>query len=317
MRRFAERLLGRGTATPPESDPRATVVRYRTLDGRTESLVPWPGERMCLLLRADHRRDPAVLARILEAVDAGHRYYAETVGRLPTPDRRHADRDVIAEVLTTCGAGCSLLGASGMEIMRPYFDVLYRGVKIDGVYDQLPFYELGRNFWFWSDQLAFRAPDIDPVVTGYAVWMRFRAIDATGLPGGPFNGRPYDAFRADVAELVHHYEADTAATFAGTLARNFSPWGYSGTDLWASMMMQLTDRHGGQEFVARFWRRALEAPVARDTASAVSNWVRIASSAAGVDLGAVFYDRWGFPRPDGRVGRRLPAELVPEPARPA
>ncbi|HYA00751.1 MAG TPA: hypothetical protein VEK76_10430 [Candidatus Binatia bacterium] len=309
---FLERLRRPGSGAG-EVTPENGLVGYSSFDGHRLALRPWPGERVCLLLRPDRDRDPAVLARILEALDAAHRYYAETSGRLPAPDRRFEGRDVIAEVGTTCGAGCSLIGASGMEIMRPYFDVLYQGVEREGAYDQLPFYELGRNFWFWSDQLAFKAPQVDPVVTGYAVWMRFRSIRAGGLPGGPFRELAFDRFQTEVEGLVGHYEAHPEATFFDTLGRGHCPWGYGGTDLWASLMMQLARRHGDQEFVTRFWHLAAQVPAAADTAGAVTNWVRLASAAAGTDLSPVFYDRWGFPRPDGRVSRRLPAEAVPEP----
>ena len=77
-----------------------------------------------------------------------------------------------------------------------------------------------------------------------------------------------------------------------------SPGLYGGTDFWASLMTQLADRHGGQTFVQRFWHHADTLPAASSTTDAVTNWVRDASYAACTDLSPVFYDRWGFPRPE-------------------
>jgi hypothetical protein len=42
--------------------------------------------------------------------------------------------------------------------------------------------------------------------------------------------------------------------------------------------------------------------------------VQDASYAACTDLSSVFYVRWGFPRPDGSVTPRPPADTVPEPS---
>jgi hypothetical protein len=190
---------------------------------------------------------------------------------------------------------------------------MYRQIDRHNLYDQIPFYELGRSFWFWSDQLEFKSPDQDPVVTGFAVWMRFRSMNAAGVKGAPFNGTPFSTFRSQVAALAGEYEADPSLTFADTLAMDKSPGMYGGTDFWASLMMQLAKRHGGQTFVRRFWHHAGGAPTASSTTGAVTNWVNNARYAACTSLNPVFYVRWGFPRPNGHVSSRPTATTVPEP----
>jgi len=175
-------------------------------------------------------------------------------------------------------------------------------------------YELGRNFWFWSPQLQFHSPEHDVAVTGFAVWMRFRSMAAAGVRGAPFNGTPFDTFRSQDEGLIGQYEADPSLTFANTLAQDKSPGLYGGADFWASIMMQLAARHGDQEFVERFWHLVGSLPTANSTIDAVTNWVQAASSAACTDLSAVFYSRWGFPRPDGTTAPRPPSGNVPEPA---
>jgi hypothetical protein len=289
-------------------------VLYTAIDGHTETLIPWQGEHISVLVEPGVNRDPRVMGKLVRALDHAWEYYATTTGRTPATAHSLNGRDEIAEVTSTCGAGCTYLGATGTEIETYWFESLYRQIAERDLYDQVPFYELGRSFWFWSPQLQFQAPDQDPVVTGFAVLMRFRSMEAAHVKGAPFNGiTPFDQFASQVRALAGQYEADPSLTFAETLAQDKSPGLYGGTDFWASLMMQLAERHGGQSFVERFFHHASELPVAFSTAEAVTNWVNDASYAACVDLGPVFYERWGFPRPDGTVAPRPAASAVAEP----
>ena len=288
-------------------------VSYTDFDGHAETLVPWQGEKVVVLTDPRTARDPDVMTRLVGALDRAYGYYADTTGRTPALNKSLNGRDTVAEVPHTCGAGCGYLGSTGIEVQTDYFESMYREVAQNDRYSQIPFYELGRNFWFWSPQLEFKPPEQDPVITGFAVWMRFRSMAAAGVNGAPFNGVPFSTFASQVAGLASQYEADPSLTFAQTLAQGKSPGAYGGTDFWASLMMQLARRHGGQEFVTQFWHSVAYLPAATSTAGAVANWVKAASYAAGVDLKPVFYQRWGFPRPDGSVTERPPASAVPEP----
>jgi serralysin len=288
-------------------------IVYTAFDGHTETLVPWQGRNVSVLVEPGVARDPKVMGRLGKALDRAWDYYATTTGHLPATANSLNGRTEVAEVSTTCGAGCGYLGATGVEIQTTYFEKLYRQIAEHKLYDQIPFYEFGRNFWFWSPELQFHPPDQDPVVSGYAVWMRFRSMAAAHVKGAPFNGTPFRTFASQVETLAGQYEADPSLTFADTLAQNRSPGLYNGTDFWASLMTQLTDRHGGQRFVARFWHHVDSLPAATSTTDAVTNWVQNASYAACTDLSSVFYDRWGFPRPDGSVTQRPAASAVPEP----
>ena len=288
-------------------------VLYTAIDGHTETLTPWQGEHVSVLVEPGVARSRGAMTRLVRALDRAWGYYEETTGRVPAVAHSLNGRDEIAEVTSTCGAGCTYIGATGTEILTSYFESMYQEIAQHNLYDQIPFYELGRSFWFWSPQLQFQPPDQDPVVTGFAVWMRFRSMAAAHVQGAPFNGTPFDTFLSQEVALASEYEADPSLTFADTLAVDQSPGLYGGTDFWASLMMQLAARHGGQEFVQRFWHHAFDLPAASSTTDAVTNWVNDASYAACTNLGPVFYDRWGFPRPDGTVTPRPPADTVPEP----
>jgi hypothetical protein len=290
------------------------AVSYTAFDGHTETLVPWQGTNVSVLVEPGPARDEAVMAKLVGALDRAWSYYRDTTGRIPADAHSLNGRDMIAEVSSTCGAGCGYLGFTGIEVATPYFETMYTNIATSDLYDQIPFYELGRNFWFWTSQLAFQPPEQDPVVTGFAVWMRFESMSAAGVEGAPFNGRSFSTFQAEVADLASEYESDPSLTFADTLAQAKSPGLYGGTDFWASLMMQLAARHGGQQFIERFWQAVDELPAATSTAGSVANWEAAASSAACAELADVFYLRWGFPRPDGTVSARESADAVAEPA---
>lgn len=288
-------------------------ISYTAFDGHTETLVPWQGERVTMLVAPGTPRDAAVMARLISALDRGYGFYTEATGREPGTSHSLNGRDEVAEVTGTCGAGCGQIGSTGIEILGQYFESMYQQVAQNDLYDQTPFYELGRNFWFWTPQLAFKGPDQDPVITGYAVWMRFQAMTAAGVFGAPFGGKPFHTFASEVAALAGQYESDPSLSFAGTLAQNKSPGAYGGTDFWASLMTQLASRHGPTTFTKRFWAKASTLPATSSTAGAVTNWVQAASYAACADLRPVFYTRWGFPRADGSVTQRPSAQTVAEP----
>jgi serralysin len=288
-------------------------ISYTAIDGHTETLTPWQRRHVSVLVESGVTRNPEVMTKLVHALDRAWNYYRATTGRTPGVAHSLNGRDEVAEVSSTCGAGCTYIGATGTEILTSYFESMYKQIAQSDTFDQVPFYEFGRSFWFWSPQLQFHSPDQDPVVTGFAVWMRFRSMSAARVQGAPFNGTPFATFESQVAALAGQYEANPSLTFAETLAQDRSPGLYGGTDFWASLMMQLAHRHGGQTFVKRFWQHAGELPAASSTTGAVTNWVQDANYAACTDLSSVFYVRWGFPRPDGSVSKRPVASAVPEP----
>jgi hypothetical protein len=318
----AVNFSGRSIPCRATSDPvtQLAPITYTAQDGHQETLVPWQGRYVTVLVEQSPARDPTVMTELVDALDRAWHYYSVTTGQTPGSDRFMLNgRDEIAEVDSlnppnSCGgAACSYLGEDGTEILTQFFESGYQEIAQHNLFDQALFYELGRTFWFWSPQLQFQAPDQDPVVTGFAVLMRFESMAAAGVSGAPFGSTPFPQFEAGVMALAHEYEANTSFTFAQTLAQDKSPGAYSGTDFWASLMMLLAKRHCGQTFFDVFFHHAGALSAASSTAGAVTNWLNDADYASGADLSSVFYNRWGFPHPDGQVNERSPASSVPEP----
>lgn len=282
--------LGTAQASAPQ-------VAYTTFQGETRWLYAYPGRRLVLLL-PDPYRDPAVVQRILSALDAAYDFYATATGATPKPLKTWEGRATLAVVDATCGAGCGYLGATGIELTRDTFEVLYQGVLTRNQFDQVPFYELGRNFWFYGDPLEYLTPHAQPVTTGYAVGMRFLAMEAAGVAGGPFRGVEFTGFRQEVESLVDRYRSDPSLNWANTLAVNRAPansLGLGATDLFASFVLRLRRDYGGPEFVGRLWRAAGARPKALNTQAAVDNFVVASSVAAGRNLLGLFRNEWRWP----------------------
>ena len=275
-------------------------IDYESFDGLNLTLYPYQGEHVALLVPSP-TLDASVLAQIAAAFDAAYGFYADATGQEPIPYRHLNGKTTIAVVPSTCGgmgAGCAYLGFTGIEITNSSFDILYTGVSERNEYDQVVFYELGRNFWFYGDALEDHGPDNSgAITTGYAVFMRFMAMDAAGVTPGPFNQWEFAYFRAEVEGLLDRYLADPSLNWNNTLRAGVAPSnpiGLGATDLFASFLFELRSRYGGS-FVAALWHEAAGLSAAQTTQHAVDNFVATASAAAGEDLTALFRDEWRWP----------------------
>jgi hypothetical protein len=292
-------------------------VSYTAFDGHTETLTPWEGAKVAVLVEPGVTRSATVISNMVCALDKAWNYYQKTTGKTPTAIRTTNGRTDVAEVSSTCGAGCTFSGGAGTEIQTTYFEYGYNEIANYNLYDQIPFYEFGRSFWFWTDQSQYSDPCThpDPPATGFAVWMRFRSMKAAGVQGAPFGTTTFNTFQSQVRGLEGIYDANPSDTFAGTLCADQSPGMYGGSDFWASIMMKLASLYGNQRFVARFWHHLSLLPAATSTPTAISNWLADTNYASCNDLSSVFYQRWGLPQPDGTVVDPRPsASSVPFPS---
>jgi serralysin len=276
------------------------VVPYTSFDGETETLEAWEGRNVALLVPAGSSCSGPQARKMLKALDAAYDYYDGVAGRKPieVPQRMVDGRLTIAWAAKTCegiGAGCGNVGYTGVEMAAPYYDRFCVGVRDKDEYDQVPFYELGRNFWHDTAQLEYKDPDkIGSVTTGYAVAMRFLAMDAAGVKPGPFNGQDFAKFRKSIESAVDDYAADGSLKWDNTLRIYQGPSGRSGPDLAASIFLRLKSVHG-EDFMKRFIAAADALPAAGTTQQAMDNFVTAASGAAQTDLGPIFKNLWAWP----------------------
>lgn len=217
-------------------------------------------------------------------MDSVYGYYRQCTGQDPAIASYINNLSTIADVPSTCGAGCSYIGATGIEILNTYFDIMYNAINSSNQYDQVNFYEFGRNFWFYSSQLQYKNNDL--VVTGFAVFMRFMSMAATGVNGAPFGSWSFATFRANEEGLIDTYLADTTLNWGNTLGagQGVPNSGLGATDLFASFCFRLRRDYGGENFVQKVWKQAGLRPVATTTQDAVDNFFLASCAAANKNL---------------------------------
>ena len=268
---------------------------YISFQGAPLSLFSWQGNKIMLLADTD-TLDSAAMYEWVYKMDTAYNYYSLCTGREPnfnTGGTYINNRSTIAEVQNTCGAGCGYLGTTGIEIQTSYFYNCYNFILTQNLYDQVPFYELGRNFWFYADKLNYQTND--PIATGYAVFMRFMAMEAANVQGAPFNAWTFSQFKNNVIGLLPSYMADTTLNWSNTLGIGQGVPGSSlgATDLFASFCFYLRDNYCGNHWVENVWKKAGQRPNSISTQDAVDNFIIAASQAANQNLTPLFqYWRW-------------------------
>jgi hypothetical protein len=272
-----------------------TPQTYTTFEGTTLNLYKWEGTYTMILSGTD-TLSPGVMTNWINAMDGAYSYYYSCTNQNPIcyTDITCIDgKSTIARVDATCGAGCGYLGWTGIELLEPYFDAFYHALATDEQYNQEPFYEFGRNFWFFSDKLEYLSDD--PVVTGYAVFMRFMSMDYLGLQGADFGSWTFPQFQNKVKELLNTYMADPGLNWGNTLGAGQGIAGsdLGATDLFASFCFYLKENYGGHAWVQNVWKYAGQRPDALTDQDAVDNFIIASSQAANTNLVSLFqYWKW-------------------------
>jgi hypothetical protein len=268
---------------------------YKTFEGDQLTLYSWSGDKI-MLLSALNTLNATTMNNWVSKMDAAYNYYALCTGREPdfyVGATYINNRSTIAQVNSTCGAGCGYLGTTGIEMLSSYFSNMYNSINSQNLYDQVPFYELGRNFWFYDSKLKYQ--NNDPIVTGYAVYMRFMAMEAANVNGAPFNSWTFSEFKNNVVNLLPTYMADNSLNWSNTLGvgAGVPNSNLGATDLFASFCFYLNNTYKEKKWVENVWKYAALRPDANNTQEAVNNFIIASSQAANRNLVSLFtYWKW-------------------------
>uniref|UniRef100_A0A2A3JXS3 Ca2+-binding protein, RTX toxin-related n=1 Tax=Alloyangia mangrovi TaxID=1779329 RepID=A0A2A3JXS3_9RHOB len=250
------------------------------------------GDHVALLtpLEDESRYDDEVLYRIVDATDRGWEFYALLTAQEPGlhPIYSIDGLGTFAVVERTIGAGGGYLGQTGIEMWAdPYFDVyMHDRLRDTGLYDHVPFYELGRNFWFYGAGLG--AIPVD-VATSYAVTMQYYAMDFAGVEGAPFGTLTWPEIRAEILDdLSQYYLQDPTLDWGNTIEINAAPdWpeayaDWKGSDLLASLFARMMEDFGIEAY-ARMWQLIGQASYTFNADVAAENFFSAAMEATGID----------------------------------
>lgn len=278
--------------------PFATV--YTTQKGVKLNMYAWPGKTNAFLTKTPDYL-PIYMRKILDAADSTYHYYEMTVGK---DTSLYFNYDGLATIANTgiggvdlCGAGCTFVGATGMELDDNTTAGLYAGVKND-LYNWVIFYEFGRSFWLFRNKLEYQSPDNSSCeVTGYAVYMGIHSLLAqnyasdygTGIPNNP------DPFKTKL-QALDSYTADSSLNFQNTFQTStfVSPYGDCPV-LWSGLVQKLYLKYGGENFIQALFKEVLKRPDAATTQDAVDNFVLAASAATSKNLTYTFGTTWKWP----------------------
>lgn len=288
------------------------ATTYKTQVGATLNLYAWPGTKTAVLT-GTAAEDPAAMRKFVQASDNTYNYYARSVGKEPWLYFNYNGLATIAEIpanQVTCGAGCTYIGATGMEMWDPYFNAILYTIP-NGSYDQIMFYEYGRSFWLFP-QLSFASGDDNScLVTGFAVLMRYRSLNALGLQGNSnsfatsaadtrnvANGVvAYNTMVANMLGLIDTYTANPSLNWNNTFLKNSyaGTGGLGCTDLFTSLVNRIAKNFGDEAFIQALWKQVLLRPTPKTTQDAIDNFVLAASAAANHNLTDLFITTYKWP----------------------
>lgn len=270
---------------------------YTSFNGTALNLYAWEGQKV-MILSGKNDLNRQTMYKWLSAVDAAYNYYKTCTGREPTQyvPTYINNHTTIADVPSTCGAGCGYLGFTGVEIQNAYFDDTYQVLNQNNQFTHICFYEFGRNFWFYGNKVNYKEAGSFPIAGAFAVWMgTMEARDAIGVEGSTVNGETYEQAKARFANFINLYLADPTLNWSNTLAVNQGvPGNCNAADLFTSMCMKLKSDYGGKNFLENIWKNVSLGPDAVTTQDAVDNFFLAACSTANKNLTALFQS-WRWP----------------------
>ncbi|AEI68858.1 hypothetical protein [Corallococcus macrosporus] len=299
-------------------------------------LYLWKGRKIALRTPDRTTCTTQQIKHIVTGIDKGVDFYEDVTGDSPSPHYRYGNLNSFAVLpsgyaMSCVGVACGFVGFTGVEISFPVFRDEMCPAAAAGVHDSTPFYELGRNYWFYGAQLASSESTYGTSIrTGYAVAMRFLAMEYEGLSGTS----AHDTLYGQIEGLVDTYRTATVA--CGTPGATATPttpggstcyrydWentlragnglsGRSAPDLFASFVFRLHSQHGWP-FINYVWRDAADLGSVTSVYHAADNFIIAASRAAGVNLSDVFQYSWRWPL-SSSVRTQLQSELgAPVPA---
>jgi hypothetical protein len=279
-------------------------TNYTDFDGDTIRMKIWMGEHIAILTPAGISPDGSVMHNLVKAFDGGFSYYESITGRDPTPydPTTINGRDTIAIVPDTLGnAASTYVGFNGSEIAAAYFGgpfgtpvqsfPTYNAMSEHGTVNSLMFYEFGRSFWFYGDQLGDYG-----FVTGFAYINREFAIMKAGFPIDP--GDIGGGTNRDLPAIAQTFFRDETATGLTTLGQSLgidNPTGSNDAASLAGSLYQIFREHAGALAWSAFWHLMPSEPEQHSATDAFANFAADAMAVTGQDYSFLFKpDTWTY-----------------------
>lgn len=296
-----------GYTTPEITDLGGGRVSYKHFTSEDTSLMhAWRGRNVVLLTR-DGYYPEAVVSPLLYDMDKIYDYYRDMAGGDPKPHWAIGGKTTIAEVPDTGPANIDGLwsaakgfsGHTGIEISTPSFRHIVNKHAGGGGMDHIPYWEMGRNFWYGGRHQVGWKDGIAGVGEAYALAMQIIASKQAGVvPGRELKE---SAARADA--MLDMYIRDHRLGYENTMAEGRDPYGNKDAGHWlvAAMVVRLHRDNGGDAFLRRFLDEVRRSEGSGNRQQALDLFAVAASKAARRDLSRMMRDEWKLPISDEGV----------------
>jgi hypothetical protein len=254
---------------------------------------------------------------VVNVFDNVYDLYKFYTGFTPVKIKTYNNKATIASVTATCGPGCGLIGNTGIEIERTYWNNKYVANLItsnNNLYDQVLFYEFGRNFWDSDPQLWL--PGLPIMDVAFAIFMRFLTMEKTGVQGAPFNTTPFSTFKSTIVNMLSTYITGPYNWNNTFLINKEVPNALNlrgAADLAASLFFDLSGRFGNL-WLENIWKITPTRPTASVVQDIPDNFVRSCAQAVNLNLTSLFenYYKWPISTTVKAYLSSLPNYTVPE-----
>jgi len=276
----------------------------------------YEGKNVVFFVASNYFSTPSVLANmqtLISVFDKAYEWYAFYTGRIPFPYAPNLYNNklvIVGGVNSTCGElfesnGCGLISYTGVEIIKPYWDTTYVNnltSSSNTAYDQILFYELGRNFWFYDSQLIgsnYNSPDgLGCIDTAYAIFMSLLTIEKTNVQGAPIwpTSMTFNEYKNYIESLLSIYingEYNFYNTFKDDTGVP-NPLNFDCSYLLASLFLNLKNRFG-DIWLENIWKKIQQKSLANTKQEAVDNFIISCAEAVQLNVISLFEDYYKWP----------------------
>lgn len=286
---------------------------YVSFDNQNYNFYVYEGKNIAFLTQDNYFNAPEYerMRAIVSTFDKVYEWYEFYTGSKPTPwgpTLYNNKLTVATGVLTTCGAACGYVGFTGIEVQKTFWDNYYVNNLItlnNNLYDQVIFYEFGRNFWFLDDRFRnYQNPPVGLLFMdgAFAIFMRFITMEKVNVQGSTFVGSvtlPFNIFKNAITGMMTTY-INGSYNFNNTFKIDrgvpsaIAPTGNTGaSDLMASLLFDLRDRFGDL-WLNNIWKKIRLRPQANTIQEAADNFIISCAEAIQLNIIPLFenYYRW-------------------------
>lgn len=205
----------------------------------------------------------------------------------------------LAVVDATCGPGCGELNGNRIEITSGRFELMYNNIVANNQLDHLLFYELGRNYWIFGDMMSCDDERLNQVIhTGFAVFIRDLVISKMEGTCATINGMSYEEYMIERDKEYQFYMGQNEIDFLQLVHKTSitkDEIELKATRIFASVLRQLYENYGQDEFIKRFSSNLKDCSRPRECDELFGNLLKATNNAADANLIDLFRDRWKMP----------------------